>query len=589
LKADESRRMTVTQQSTKQQAEQRHSIEAALRSLLTIGDSGTTNDSLHEKLRSLEHKLASNQLHLAVLGQMKRGKSSFINALLGAEILPTGVLPVTAIITEIRYGPVPDAAIIYSTELRETVAISGLAAYITESGNPGNKKQVAFVELVYPSPFLESGIILIDTPGIGSTHAHNTRTTEGYLEQVDAGIVVLSVDPPITEAESQFLRNIKGEIPKLFFILNKTDTASAEEVSHLSRFLEDELSRLRVESPEIFSLSARRALEDRGQAATGVTSSGIEIFEQRLRTFLSEEKGQVLVHSIALDVLHIARILKFAATIGVRAQALSPDELNQKGRALDQLLEQTDSEMHELQVLLRQHSADIVVRVERDLNTHVQESVPVVRQRLKLFQSQHPKETGRAFGALIESFLMEQVETVFRRWRVREDEEVQAELDVLSARFVVRANTILERLQQAAGALFDIPVERVSIHCPLRMESHLYYRVERVFHSLDSFLLALPRFLLRPLVLRKMNERIWQFLDLNAGRIRYDYIERLQSSMTQFEKDLSAAVTMVTETLRAALRRPGDKVERKAEVLDRLETVIKTCSELVLSSDTPTN
>jgi hypothetical protein len=86
-----------------------------------------------------------------------------------------------------------------------------------------------------------------------------------------------------------------------------------------------------------------------------------------------------------------------------------------------------------------------------------------------------------------------------------------------------------------------------------------------------------------------MNERIWQFLDLNAGRIRYDYIERLQSSMTQFEKDLSAAVTMVTETLRAALRRPGDKVERKAEVLDRLETVIKTCSELVLSSDTPTN
>ena len=82
--------------------------------------------------------------------------------------------------------------------------------------------------------------------------------------------------------------------------------------------------------------------------------------------------------------------------------------------------------MHELQVLLRQHSADIIARVERDLTAHVQESVPVVRQHLKLFQSQHPKETGRAFGVLLESFLMQEIETVFRSWRIREDEVVQS-------------------------------------------------------------------------------------------------------------------------------------------------------------------
>ena len=109
------------------------------------------------------------------------------------------------------------------------------------------------------------------------------------------------------------------------------------------------------------------------------------------------------------------------------------------------------------------------------------------------------------------------------------------------------------------------------IHCPLRVESHLYYRVERIFHSLDSFFLALPRFLLRPLVLRKMQQRTWQFLDLNAGRIRYDYIERLQSSMTQFEKDLSAGVTMLTESLRSALRRPRDGTQQESADLDILD------------------
>jgi ribosome biogenesis GTPase A len=90
---------------------------------------------LREKLLSLERKLASNQFHLAVLGQMKRGKSSFINALLGAEVLPTGVLPVTAVITEIKYGPRPCATILRTTGQREEVGISTLADYITEAGS----------------------------------------------------------------------------------------------------------------------------------------------------------------------------------------------------------------------------------------------------------------------------------------------------------------------------------------------------------------------------------------------------------------------------------------------------------------------
>ncbi len=573
--------MTATEQNMPHSAEQRHSIAAELRVLLAISDTGRRNDSLHEKLLSLERKLASNRLHLAVLGQMKRGKSSFINALMGAEILPTGVLPVTAVITEIKYGVAPEAIVLYSTGARQQIDLGTLADYITESGNPGNQRQVASIELAYPSPFLANGIILIDTPGIGSTHAHNTRTTEGYLEQVDAGIVVLSVDPPITEVESHFIRKVKEEVPKLFFILNKVDAVSADEVPHISRFLEEELSRLQIESPEIFRLSARRAMEGLGKPPATVASSGIEIFEERLRTFLLEEKDRVLVRSIALDALHIARTLKFAATIGVRAQSMTLDELHLKSCAIDQLLEQTESEMHELQVLLRQHSADIIARVERDLTLRVRESVPAVREHLRLLQSRHPKETGRAFGALLESFLMEEMEAVFRSWRIREDEVVQSLLDGLSARFMNRANGILDRLQQAAGTLFEIPVEPVMIQCLLRVESHLHYRVEPVFHSLDSFLLALPRFLLRPIVLGKMQERTWQFLDLNAGRIRYDYIERLQSSMTQFEKDLCAGVTMLTESLRSALRSSGGRGKQGTEVLEELDGVVRTCSELM--------
>lgn len=73
-------------------------IEAVLRDLLAVEDSGTGNKALRERLLRLEKKVVAGQLHLAVLGQMKRGKSSFINAILGDEILPTGVSQVLKVL-----------------------------------------------------------------------------------------------------------------------------------------------------------------------------------------------------------------------------------------------------------------------------------------------------------------------------------------------------------------------------------------------------------------------------------------------------------------------------------------------------------
>lgn len=569
--------MTTTESNT-----EANPIDVVLGSLISIEEVGSNNSILREKILSLKKKLASNQLKVAVLGQMKRGKSSFINALLGAEIVPTGVLPVTAIITEIKYATAPTATIIYSADnVREQVNLDALSEYITEAGNPGNKKQVVSVEISYPSPFLENGTVLIDTPGIGSTHAHNTQTTESYLQNVDAGIVVLSVEPPITETESQFVRNVKEDIPKLFFILNKIDQVSSSEITVIKQFLQNELDRLQIDPIEIFPLSARKSLREKKEG-NGVSDTGrLRVFEHRLRTFLSNEKERTLALSVALDALHIARTLKFAASIGFRAQAMSSEELHRKRQEIDRLLGQAESQARDLSVLLHQYSGELLGRVERDLTNQVEISAPVVRQHLKLFQNQHPKETGRSLAALLESFLTEEIRAIFQRWRIREDEEIQVQLNLLSDRMAAQANGILEQLQKAAGSLFEVPIEPVSIACSLRVESHLYYKVEPVFYSLDRFLLILPRFCLRAIVFRKINAGIWRLLDMNAGRIRYDYLERLQASMNQFEKDISAAITMMTESLRSALFKPNTGVKNESALLSVLDSAIRDCSQLL--------
>lgn len=536
---------------------------------------------IEHKLHFLKEKLAAGQLHLAVLGQMKRGKSSLINALLKADVLPTGVLPVTAIITEIRYGETPGATIVYATGgLREQVAISSLADYISEAKNPGNRKQVASVEVTYPSSFLEDGIILIDTPGIGSTHAHNTETTKHYLEQVDAGIVVFSVDPPITAVESQFVAGLRDEVPKLFFILNKIDSTSERELSEVVNFLKEELDRLNIPSPEIFPLSARQDRENQ-QISGNTSSTGLDVFERRLQRFLLEEKRQVLVRSVAGDTLEIARTFRFATSIRTCAATIDADELKEKRASLGQILEVTEMKMRELQVLLRQRSSEILAGVEHDLFEQVEVCSPEVRRHLNLFQAEHPKASGRAFGTLLENWLMREMEAVFKRWKSQEDEKVQTQLNALSSYFVGMANGILDRLEQAASDLFRIPVQHLRIACSLRAESHLYYRVERVFYSLDSFLLLLPGFLMRPIVLRRMRNNVPQLLDMNAGRVRFDYLERLQASMNRFEADLRGAVTMVTESLRTALSPTSSGTEETAERLRSLDAVIQECLRLM--------
>ncbi len=363
----------------------RKALLRSIDALSALAERNRTGD-LHASLAALSEKLQKNRFNLAVLGQMKRGKSSVINALLGAEILPTGILPLTSVITRVRYGITPTAEIIHKSGQSEPIAVASLHEYITETANPGNRKQVASAEMTYPSRFLSMGVDLIDTPGIGSTHLHNTSTTEDYLTEVDAGIVVLSVDPPITAVESDFLRRIRLDVPRLLYVINKTDMAAPAEVEAVRRFLENELrNHIGIKNPELFPLSARLAMnEQRGQTAE--RSSGIEQLTARLHYFASQEKEQTLLQSVALDVLRIAGTLRFTAMVGERARSMSGEDLAFRKCALEATLSRTDQELKDLRYLLRQDTATIIARIESDLNDHAASAAPSVRGRLKDLQ-----------------------------------------------------------------------------------------------------------------------------------------------------------------------------------------------------------
>ncbi|MBM4271254.1 MAG: hypothetical protein FJ139_03725 [Deltaproteobacteria bacterium] len=141
-----------------------------------------------KKMRELEKRLHAGRFHLAVLGQFKRGKSTFLNALLGDALLPSSVLPLTAIPTFIQFGSsLLVRALSHDGTVREEAVgprheqISEfLSRYVTEESNPHNRLGIAQVDVFYQTPILQKGVVLIDTPGIGSTYRHNTEATLAF-------------------------------------------------------------------------------------------------------------------------------------------------------------------------------------------------------------------------------------------------------------------------------------------------------------------------------------------------------------------------------------------------------------------------
>ena len=168
------------------------------------------NELLAKRISQLSEKLDKNEFQLVVLGQFKRGKTTLINALLGKNILPTAVIPLTSIITILKYGNTKKVTVLLKDGKNKQITLDTISDYVTEVKNPKNFKNVDKVIIEYSADFLKNGIQIIDTPGVGSVYKHNTDVAYEFVPNADAGIFVVTADPPISESELHFLKSVKN-------------------------------------------------------------------------------------------------------------------------------------------------------------------------------------------------------------------------------------------------------------------------------------------------------------------------------------------------------------------------------------------
>lgn len=265
--------------------------------LLNVVRERKDDERIHAIQRLLAD-LAENAFRLVLLGKYNRGKSSLMNAMLGHDWLPTGILPLTSVITTVRYGAREHISIrTEGSSLTHEIPLEELAQYVTEEHNPGNKKRVEMAEVKLPSDLLRYGFLFIDTPGLGSGISANTDATRRFLSEVDAAIVLLSFESPLDQEDIDLLLALHGLGRKVFIVMNKADLVSEAVREKVTSFVRERLAeQLGGGMPSVFAVSAREGLRARMAGdEQALNESGLWQFEGQLTEFLRTEKADLFL------------------------------------------------------------------------------------------------------------------------------------------------------------------------------------------------------------------------------------------------------------------------------------------------------
>ncbi|MDO5552464.1 MAG: dynamin family protein [Planctomycetia bacterium] len=306
---------------------------------------GIGQENKSKILTSFKAQMADEHFRVMVLGSFKRGKSTFINALLGEDVLPNFATPCTAVINEVKWNdekeihihfknPIPkqlpeeltpEAASHINRHANEacvppiTIPPSELEHYVVipdpskDQAKSITESPFDHAEVLWPLELCKNGIEIIDSPGLDE-HESRTRVTERYLEKADVVLFVQSCSALAGKAEMDFIQNNLHAYgyEDIIFICNRFDEVREKERQRVIDYAKKKLGAVTKLGPDkgIFFISAYKALDGRlwkgdpENAKRLIDESGITDLESFLYTYLFENRGKIKIIHPAKKMLH---------------------------------------------------------------------------------------------------------------------------------------------------------------------------------------------------------------------------------------------------------------------------------------------
>lgn len=514
------------------------------------------------------HRLAENRFNLVVFGEFKRGKSTFLNSLLGREVLPTAVVPLTSIVTIVQYGEREQAVVHFLDGRQVTIPLPQIEEYVTEAANPENRKGVARVEVLVPAPLLRDGVRLVDTPGVGSVYEHNTQVAQEFLPHADAAVFLVAADPPVSKNECAFLRLVRDYAVKLFVVQNKIDNLTDEELNQSLQFTHTVLSQeLGTDGLRVYPMSARLALraKQRGDAKA-LEESGLPAFEKDLDHFLTHERGSVALLSAVHTALLTADAVHASIDLEMRAVQMPLEDLEHRLAEFQQRLaalrQQREQHLFLLQKLVRQQVIE-----QLDAHLSAMQSAnhrPLYERIVQVCQQKHacPLHLIEELNRQMPGWVGETITA----WQQQEAERLSALLREKLQPFTDEVNTFIEQVQRLSEEVFEVRWQTLAHETTLADWSEFYVRVWEVRVKFDftvmPALMLMPRRWVSEWIRRAAWHRLWEQFQIHCGQARYDFVRRIEETMSEYTRALDRRVEETACAIEAVVRQA---MQAKAE------------------------
>ena len=291
--------------------------------------------SADELLDKIIKDIEEHCFRVAVVGEFRRGKSTFINALLGRAVLPSDILPTTATLNRVTYGDHPHVLIRFKKQdgqaaRTEEVPLHELTNYVTKI-TPTSESIAATVEeavISYPTPYCRRNVDIIDTPGLNDD-ATMTAITKSILHKVHAAIMIISATAPFSESEANFLDHLlEHGLGKVIFVASRIDQVEADEravvLQHITSRIQKRLTEIayqrfgdnepardkfihQVGTIHVFGVSGLQALRAKENNDESLrSSSGFDEMETALKRILSVENDLIALQTWMNHLLSFA-------------------------------------------------------------------------------------------------------------------------------------------------------------------------------------------------------------------------------------------------------------------------------------------
>jgi GTPase SAR1 family protein len=524
-------------------------------------------------------KIQNERFYLVVLGEFNHGKSTFVNALLGANVLPTGITPTTAAINHVVWADQPRAEAQLMDGQRMGLPPGALSDWVTVAGS--HSKDVSYVEVGYPSEMLRENITLVDTPGVNDLNEARAEITYGYVPRADAVLFLLDAGQALKDSEREFLAShvLEGSRERLIFVLGKVDLLSAAERDAVMDYVRKGLLAL-VPEPALFPVSARYWLEGKRE------ESGMLALIEHLERFLDVDRVRILLDNAAVDAARTAAYLE--QNLGVKLYAFDLDlaELESRIEMVRKQLDASKRTLDELHVRIGAEAEAIKAQVRMDLENFTRAFIEAL-----------PDQIDSVDAEDIKSYLPGFIEDKFREFAELEGHKLASLLEHLAEEVIAVTNENLE----AASAVVAERIGPADTEVAIEVDSFKYdvgvYAVgalgTTVFlfvNTLAGGLLTLAAPILAIVLKSKVagdirqqaKERVPAAVRNASAAMRPHFDECIEDFATRLRGFVSAAGNalykgiseILEQTMRERRSRAGEVDSMRASTSEQIRTVI---------------